>query len=137
MPDTDPALVDTHALLWWQADSERLSATARTRIDSAAHLVISAITCWEIAMLAAKGRIALDRPLEIWVNDLLSDPTQIRATPVDPATALTAGQLEHFHGDPADRIIVATAKHAALPVITKDHRIHHYTHHDPTLHTIW
>ena len=70
MPNVDAVLVDTHALLWWQADGDRLSPTAARRIERADVVYLSPITCWEIAMLVAKGRVGLDRPMNVWINDL-------------------------------------------------------------------
>jgi PIN domain nuclease of toxin-antitoxin system len=122
MPSVDAVLVDTHALLWWQAGGDRLSPTAARQIDRALVVYISPITCWEIAMLVTKARVALDRPVNAWINDLLaSSPTEI--ADLTPTIAVLAGQLQDFHGDPADRIIYATAATRQLPLITKDARL--------------
>jgi PIN domain nuclease of toxin-antitoxin system len=122
MPSVDAVLVDTHALLWWQAGGDRLSPTAARRIDRAHVVYVSPITCWEIAMLVTKGRVALDRPVNAWINDLLaSSPADI--ADLTPAIAVLAGQLQDFHGDPVDRIIYATAATRQLPLITKDTRL--------------
>ena len=65
-------LLDTHALLWWQAGSDRLSRRAATAIEGVDQLWISAISLWEIATLVRLGRVALDRPQRRLVADLLA-----------------------------------------------------------------
>jgi PIN domain nuclease of toxin-antitoxin system len=122
MPIVDAVLVDTHALLWWQAGGGRLSRAATRRVERADVVYLSTISCWEIAMLVTQGRIALDRPVTAWVHDLIAtSPADI--ADLTPTIAVAAGQLEDFHGDPADRIIYATAANRQLPLITKDGRL--------------
>ena len=65
-------LLDTHAILWWQAGSGRLSARAAREIARADTVLVSPISCWEIGILLGKGRIALDRDVQQWVRDLLA-----------------------------------------------------------------
>ena len=123
MPTVDAVIVDTHALLWWQAGGDRLSTAAARRIERADVVYFSPITCWEIAMLVTKARVALDRPVDAWINDLLAtSPADI--ADLTTTIAVTAGQLQDFHGDPADRIIYATAATRQLPLVTKDARFH-------------
>lgn len=114
-------LLDTHAVLWWQASSDRLSRRASAAIDGADRLWISAISLWEIATLVRLGRIGLDRPLPRWTADLLAGP--LGCIDVDPAVAVDAGAFETVHGDPADRIILATAREHRLTLVTKDRRL--------------
>lgn len=122
MPNVDAVLVDTHALLWWQAGGKRLSRAAARRIERADVVYLSPITCWEIAMLVTKGRVGLDRPVSAWINDLLATSSADIAE-LTPTIAVAAGQLHDFHGDPADRIIYATAATGQLPLISKDARL--------------
>ncbi len=122
MPAADAVLLDTHALLWWQAESDRLSRVALAAIRAADRVLVSPITCWEVAMLVGKGRVALDRPVEQWVSDLLAG-SQVGAAELTPAVAVAAGQLDGFHGDPADRLIYATAAIRGVPLVTKDDRL--------------
>ena len=117
----DDVLLDTHALLWWQEGSEQLGAGALTAIDAAARILISPISCWEVAMLVAKGRVALDRPVVRWVDDLVSGTVAIAE--LTPRIATAAGSLVDFHGDPADRLIYATAAEGRLTLVTKDRRL--------------
>ncbi|MGB8861873.1 MAG: type II toxin-antitoxin system VapC family toxin [Ilumatobacteraceae bacterium] len=122
---TESLLLDTHALLWWQAGSDRLSARARRLIDAAPRLFLSAISVWELAMLVDQGSVALDRPTQIWVHDLLADGI-VTIAELTPAIAVAAAQLDEFTGDHADRIIYAAAVHNSLPLVTKDDRLAEY-----------
>lgn len=130
----EPLLLDTHALLWWQAGSDRLSARARRAIDAAPRLFLSAISVWELAMLVDQGTVALDRPTQIWVHDLLADGI-VTIAELTPAVAVAAAQLDEFTGDHADRIIYATAVQNQLTLVTKDDGLTEYarTHGDATI----
>ena len=125
MPSAEPLLLDTHTLLWWQAGSARLSARARRLIDAAPRLFLSAISVWELAMLVDKGSVALDRPTQIWVHDLLADGI-VTLAELTPAIAVAAAHLDEFTGDHADRIIYATAVQNQLTLVTKDDRLAEY-----------
>ncbi len=89
-------------------------------IEQAHELWISAISLWEVATLLRLERIELDRPLDRWVADLLAG--SVGCVAVDGRVATTAGTLEEFHGDPADRIIYATAYQQRMTLVTKDRR---------------
>jgi PIN domain nuclease of toxin-antitoxin system len=134
MPTADPLLLDTHALAWWQAGSDRLSGRARRLIDAAPRLYVSAISLWELAMLVDQGKVALDRPTQIWVHDLLGAGI-VTVAELTPAIAVAAAQLDEFAGDHADRIIYATAVANQLALLTKDDRLADYarTHGDVTI----
>ena len=67
-------VLDTHAWIWWAVGSKKLPVRVRRRLDSAAHLAVSAISCWEVAMLVSRGRLKLDRPLVTWVRSALELP---------------------------------------------------------------
>lgn len=122
---TESLLLDTHTLLWWQAGSDRLSGRARRLIDTAPRLFLSAISVWELAMLVDQGTVALDRPTQIWVHDLLTDGI-VTIAELTPAIAVAAAQLDEFTGDHADRIIYATAVQNQLTLVTKDERLADY-----------
>ena len=81
---------------------------------------VSAITPWEIGMLVAKGRLVLDRDVMDWLQAALALPG-IRVAPLEPAVAVASTRLpDDLHGDPADRLIVATARHLGATLITAD-----------------
>lgn len=115
-------VLDTHALLWWLADGSRLPKRLRSQLDRASLLAVSTISVWEIGMLVEKGRLELDRDLETWANDLDAMP-EIELVVVNHRIAACAALLDDFHGDPADRLIVATALELRAPLVTKDDRI--------------
>lgn len=116
-------LLDTHAFLWLADGSDRLSEPARAAIAEDAEPAISAISAYEIAYLALRGRLELDRPVGAWVGDALS-AHGVRALPLTVAIALRAGSLERaFPGDPADRIIYATARERGVRLVSRDTKI--------------
>jgi len=121
-------VLDTATWIWRASDPERLTTSARRAIDNAERVLVSAISVWEVAMLVAKRRIQLDRPVEQWVDIALALPG-IQLAPLEPAIAVRSTKLPgEFHPDPADRIIVATALENAVPIITPDDRIRSYPH---------
>lgn len=121
-------VLDTATWIWRASDPKRLSARARRAIDQADHALVSAISVWEVAMLVAKRRIQLDRPVEQWVGTALALPG-IQLAPLEPAIAVRSTKLPgEIHPDPADRIIIATALENAAFVITPDDRIRSYPH---------
>jgi PIN domain nuclease of toxin-antitoxin system len=95
----------------------------RRRIETCARegvLLVPAICVWEVGMLEAKGRITFDQDCADWVKDALSAPG-IQLVPLEPAIAVASTRLPgDFHGDPADRMIVATARANACPLVTAD-----------------
>jgi PIN domain nuclease of toxin-antitoxin system len=116
-------LLDTHALVWLVVGDGRLRLAVRRRIEAAAQeqqLWVSAITPWEIGMLVAKGRLVLDRDIMDWLQAALSLPG-IRLAQLEPALAVASTRLPgELHGDPADRLIVATARHLGATLVTAD-----------------
>ena len=128
-------VLDTHALVWW-ASGGPLSPAASETIDRhvVSHgLVASSFSVWEIAMLVEKGRLELTLDVTEWVQRLAAIP-QLRFVPVDNDIALASTRLpDPLHADPADRIIVATARSLGAPLITRDERLHEYPH----VETIW
>lgn len=120
------ALLDTHVLLWWHIKPSRLSQGQQAVIDAAntkVQLLVSDISLWEVAMLHNLGRIRLTIPLRKWLEMAVAPPL-VNRLGTSPAVATGLASLpESFHHDPADRILVATAKVTGATLLTRDHRI--------------
>lgn len=118
-------LLDTHVWVWL-INGDKLAKRMVEQIDRAAKenlLFISALSLWEISMLVAKGRIILDMPVLDWISKSLEAPG-INLLPLNPKIAVESCNLPgDFHGDPADRMIVATARVEDLTVISSDQKI--------------
>jgi PIN domain nuclease of toxin-antitoxin system len=117
-------LLDTHVLVWLDEANPRLGEEAIERINTAFHagnVLVSAISFWEIGMLVRKGRICLEMDLSVWRNDFTRQG--VIEVPVTGEIGITAAGLEQFHGDPADRLIAATALQNSLTLITADKRL--------------
>lgn len=119
-------LLDTHVWLWWLTGQPDLPERERTSLDLAAarqQLCLSAISLWEAQMLHAKRRIDLPLPLPEWLRRAAA-PNVVRVLPLDVEIVIALNALPAgFHGDPADRLIVATARVHRLPLATHDERI--------------
>jgi PIN domain nuclease of toxin-antitoxin system len=130
--DPDLLLLDTHVWLWLVAGSPDLSTEARDTISGAAasgSLRIAAVSLWEIALLASRGRIVLGKSIGLWLEEALADPGPA-IDPLSPQVAIESYALpEVFHRDPADRLIVATARVANATLMTRDQRILDYAAH--------
>lgn len=116
-------LLDTHALVWLRLGDLRLGSHARREIEEAWQaddLAVSAMSYWEAAMLTARGRIRLPVDAGAWRRENLDQG--VIEIPVDGSIAMRAGLLQDLHGDPADRIIVATALEGHR-LVTADRRI--------------
>lgn len=134
-------LIDTHVLIWLAAQSREIPRSLRQRLDAADSILVSAVSCWEIATLASRGRIRLDQPPQLWVSEL-QDDSRFSLVSLSPQMALSSGDLDAsgFHGDPADRLIYATALHLRVPLATKDQRIRSYAKTAPghlKVHCLW
>ena len=122
-------LLDTHVWLWVVAGAPDLSVKARDAIvetAAAGSLRIAAISLWEIALLASRGRIVLGKSIGLWLDEALADPGPA-IDPLTPQVAIESQALpDVFHRDPADRLIVATARVANATLMTRDRRILDY-----------
>ena len=126
---TGSLLLDTHAFIWLMEGDDILSKTGREALQNAARdhcLYLAAISVWEIAMLESKGRLSFKMPLPHWINKATSLPF-LKVVDLTPEIALESCQLPGvFHGDPADRMIVATARLLTVPIVTRDQKILSY-----------
>ena len=114
-------LLDTHVLIWADFGLSNLGARALAAIadaGTAGTVAVSAISFWEAAMLAAKGRIALPVATRQWRRALLE--TGLIELPVNGDIGIQATELAGLHPDPADRLICATALHAGATLVTAD-----------------
>lgn len=129
-------VLDTHALVWWVNGDDGLSAKARKAIEhelDGGEIVISAISAWEIAMLVARERLVLSMDVESWLSTV-AQIDAVRFIPVDVEISVKSVNLPgEFHNDPADRMIVATARKLAVSLVTRDEKIRGYRH----VKTIW
>jgi PIN domain nuclease of toxin-antitoxin system len=117
-----PLLLDSHALLWWEADDARLGPEARGAIEQPqVPLFFSAASIWELAIKQAQKRVALPQTLLATLSEEGFKELRISST-----HAVLAGALPLHHRDPFDRIIVAQAQSEGLTVVTSDTRIAAY-----------
>jgi PIN domain nuclease of toxin-antitoxin system len=121
--------LDTHVWIWLMLANPELTDRGRQVINRAAasgRLRIAAISVWEAALLASRGRVVVDRPLAQWIMEAVSAPGLL-IEPLLPQIAVEASSLpETFHRDPADRLIVATARVENATLMTRDQRILDY-----------
>ena len=119
-------LLDTNVLLWIVNDDVRLGSQAREiveRASSAREVAVSAISFWKIGLLLSKRRIDMTVPLADFAA-AIAEERAFRVVPVDSAIAVEAGSLPAgIHGDPDDRILIATARQLGCPMATTDGKI--------------
>ncbi len=122
-------LLDTHVVHWWSAEPDRVSSAAQAALEQADDLVVAAISWYELAWLAEHERIAVGIPVRSWLQGLAA---QLRTIPINPAIAHTAVSLpSSFPGDPADRMIYATAVENDLQLVSKDQAMLGHPHPRP------
>ena len=122
-------VLDTHVWVWWVHGDSRLPAALRAYIDAQqTGIGVSAISCWEIAKLVEYNRLILTLPVSDWMKQALSYPG-IRLLELTPEIAIESTQLpQPFHKDPADQMIVATARIHGFALVTCDTKIRAYPH---------
>lgn len=122
-------LLDTHVVHWWSAEPQRLSAAATRALERADELAVAGISWFELAWLARHERIALAIPVRSWLEGLSA---RVRTVGITPAIADAAVSLpSSFPGDPADRLIFATALEGGWRLVSKDRRIRDARHPGP------
>jgi PIN domain nuclease of toxin-antitoxin system len=129
-------VLDTHTLVWWAGADDALSKKAKAAIQqemAGGKIIVSAISAWEITMLVEREKIVLSMDVGRWLATV-AEIESVHFVPVDVDIAMKSVNLPgDFHRDPADRMIVATARELAAPLVTKDERIRAYKH----VNTIW
>jgi PIN domain nuclease of toxin-antitoxin system len=124
-----PTLLDTHAWLWWVAEDRRLSQAAKRAIERSQardDLLLSLISIWEVAKKVEKAQLVLDRAVDQWLDQAATRPGLHVIELTRPILVESCRLPPPFHGDPADQIIVATARDREALVVTKDQRIRSY-----------
>jgi PIN domain nuclease of toxin-antitoxin system len=133
-------LLDTHAWLWLASEPSRIGPLVIAASQSSAErsLGVSAISGWEVSTKVSQGKLGLDRPVVDWIS---ATESQFRLVhePISMPVAIRAGSLgaEGFHGDPADRIIVATALLLRCPLATVDDKIRDWASSRSDLTIVW
>lgn len=123
-------VLDTHIWVWWVSGAPQLTASQQQHIQDhqSAGLGVSVISCWEVAKLVEKRRLDLSQDVALWVKQAIAYPgvRMLNFTPnIGVHSTLLPGK---FHKDPADQIIVATARVHGAPLLTADARILSYPH---------
>lgn len=129
-------VLDTHVLVWWVNGDHALSKKARAAINhelNQGQIIVSAISAWEIAMLVEREKLVLSMDVTTWLGKV-AEIECVHFYPVDVEIATKSTELPgDFHKDPADRMIVATARKLAAALVTKDEKIRSYAH----VKTVW
>jgi PIN domain nuclease of toxin-antitoxin system len=123
-------VLDTHIWIWWADQAQELGRRHRDLIDqnAPAGLGVSVFSCWEVAKLVEKGRLKLSKPVDQWVGAALELPDVV-LLPLTPEIAIESAHLPpRIHADPADQLIVATARVLKVPLLTADKRLIDYPH---------
>ena len=123
-------ILDTHVWLWWSMDSPRLREAHRLAISENQDdgIGICSFSCWEISKLFERGKLELSLDLVDWFEKALDQPGVILLD-MNPEIAIESNRLPgHFHRDPADQVIVATARTHRCPLVTSDGKIIDYPH---------
>ena len=129
-------VLDTHVLVWWVNGDDLLSSKASRAIErelDGGQIIVSSISAWEIAMLVEREKLVLSMDVDSWLGTV-AQIDAVHFFPVDAEIGLKSVALPgEFHKDPADRMIVATARRLAVPLVTRDEKILAYKH----VKTIW
>lgn len=124
-------LLDTHAWIWWYMNPEKLSQKVIDHIgdiNNYERMLISAISIWEFCKLIEKKRLIIHGNAKDWLSQAFDLP-KLRIAPLTPIIAYESTVLPlPIHNDPADQIIIATARIEDAIIITKDELLQKYKH---------
>jgi PIN domain nuclease of toxin-antitoxin system len=126
--ETEPLLLDTHVWIWLNEGMPRIPLPMRRQIEQAGargRVLVSVMSVWEVSLLHAKRRLSLGRALRTWVHQALAPP--IMVADLTPQIAVECHHLPAWpHSDPADRVLVATARQEGMTLVTRDRTILDY-----------
>lgn len=129
-------VLDTHVWIWWNMRPEALSSKVKAILDDVSggcRLFLSVLSVWEFSKLLEKGRLKISCPGDAWIQEALKMP-MLELVPLSPAIAYQSTILpKPVHDDPADQIIMATARDLGALLVTKDELMHGY----PYIKTFW
>ena len=123
-------LLDTLIWVWWVSRPDRLQSRHSDLLEHGADrgFGVSIISCWEVAKLVEYGRLKLDRTVGLWIESALAEPG-VSLLHLNPQIVVESTQLpQPFHRDPADQLLVATARVLQCPIMTEDGKIAAYPH---------
>jgi PIN domain nuclease of toxin-antitoxin system len=126
-------LLDSHVVQWWSAEPDKLSPTATRAVLGADELAVASISWFELAWLAERERIVVSIPTRSWLEQLAAEVRTVGTTSAIAAAAVALPSS--FPGDPADRLIYATAVEHGWRLVTKDQRLRRHRH--PRRVTVW
>ncbi|MCG3164747.1 MAG: Ribonuclease VapC22 [Bacteroidia bacterium] len=121
-------IIDTHIWIWWVTNSPSLKKEHRSFLEKqkAGEIAINSISCWEVAKLVELGKLELNISVEQWLKEAV-DYYNVTVLPLDIPVIVESTRLPgNFHKDPADQLIVATARVLDIPLLTQDSKILKY-----------
>ncbi len=116
-------VLDTHAWVWWLSKPEKLARKAERAISKADRIAVPAICVWEVAMKVEAKKLRFDRPYDTWIDEALTADARIEVVPLLARISVEAARLSWDHADPADRMIVASARVLEASLVTSDEAI--------------
>jgi len=118
-------VLDTHAWVRWIAETESLAPAILASISTASDVLVSSISCWEVAYLTKRGRLSLPMPMDAWMK-AATVGSNIAVVSISQEIAVASANLPDVHRDPADRIIIATALVLDAQLVSFDSRFGAY-----------
>jgi len=125
MSDGESIILDTHVWVWWLDQDDKLPEALRERVGGARSVAVSAASVYELTLAVERKRLALTLALEDWLRGA-TEKADIAVAPIDTAIAKRAAQLPQVHGDPLDRIIIATALVKNARLLSLDRKFNGY-----------